>query len=239
MTGPLRLLSRYANGGFAAREKMKDEPYYDPALAYRISKVLGPGFQSAFSPSKKRFLKTDFPLNLRGMYTLPDSEQSPFVYPYSTGRDGQKLHDILTPTPDTVYNFGPTPSAKTIAHEYRHRAGVRNERKNRLYDGLYADTPEDWKQAVEMWRDETSAASDEEAERDLLTALRRSEARLRSEEWTLAPEGQKPAHSDPTILGWLTQMILGDRAAYSLRGPSAYEKFEKKARGGLASLRAR
>jgi hypothetical protein len=219
---------------------MKKAPYYDPALAQRISKLLGPGFQSAFAPKNKRFIKTERPLNLLGMYEPNiEGDPSPLAYPYAT-EYGNSIHDVLTPEKDTVYNFGVAPDATTFAHEYRHRAGIKSEYLNRLYDALYAETPEDWAEAVHMWRDQMESEAEkqiptEDAERDLLKSLRMNEGNLRRGEWDAAPEGEKPLNSDPTVLGFLAQ-VFGPREAYVLRAPSGYEKFERKSRGGLTVL---
>jgi hypothetical protein len=232
--------ARLGDGGFASRERMKDEPYYDAPLAARVSRLLGPGFQSALAPRRKRFLKTDFPLNVQGMYVSPGAESRVRAYPYTEDR-GEPVHDLLRPEQDMVYVFGERPDATTFAHEFRHRAGIKSESRNRLFDALYAETTEDWQEAVRMWRDQlqrertTREISPTEAESDLIRTLKRSDTSLRREEWDAAPTGEKPKNSDPTVLGWLSQ-ALGPREAYALRAPASYERFEKKARGGLAVL---
>lgn len=245
--GPLSMC--FASGGLAEFQRAREErqraatsPFYDAAMAQRISALLGPGFQSAYDPRRKRYVHTDFPITLLGRYTFPKVEPDPIIYPYTKDR-GETISDILKTEPDTVYNFGPKPTANVFAHEYRHRAGIHNEYTNRLYDALYADTPEDWSDAVESWQDwmqsqnSRDIVSKQDAEANLIERLQQQEKDLRRAEWDAAPEREKPEVSDPTFSGWLSHVFFGDRGAYARSAPAYYHQLvEKKARGGLASL---
>jgi hypothetical protein len=76
---------------------------------------------------------------------------------------------------DTVWGVGNT-TPTTWAHEYRHRGGVLDEASNRLLDAFNAQSPAQWREAVEMYRQYRGFESPDEAERDLVETLKKNTA---------------------------------------------------------------
>lgn len=213
----------------AARTKAEDEPFYSPSLAMSIAERLGPGFQHGYRPDRKHFIQTPYDVNVQGLYALQQPEK-PLSYPYAENQAGETLSDVFTPKRDHLYEFGTKPSSQVLAHEYRHRAGVTDEMTNRLYDAMYARTPEDWQNAVHMWQDFLVAdgngpTSTEEAEQNLMMNLKKQKMEMLGKEYDSAPEGDKPvAFEEPSLGGFLVDLLHGQRGNYMQQNELPYQK---------------
>lgn len=188
---------------------------------FEASKLLGPGFQSAIDPKKWDYVASDH-ASIRGVTVredAPDKRRLP-VPALGSG----ELDVTVEPGHSAV--FGRTLAPTTLAHELRHQAGIHDEMDNRLYDAMYADSEDAWKQAVGMWLGYKTGFDKKdgkkwdlaEAERDLREKLgKKSEARktLLGKEWDIAPEGAKPKYlGDPSMAQWLMNVLLSPREEY-------------------------
>lgn len=228
----------------AALRRQETEPYYNPSLAGAISQYLGPGYQSAYEPRLKHFIRTPGEVNRRGVYIVPEAtpeqlanqkESYPFRGQVVEGRTS------FVPQADHVYHYGVEPSARTFAHEFRHRGGVDSEYRNRLYDAMYSRTEEDWADAVFMFHNYItqiggSKATLEEAEEILLDRINPSfwgnptRTDMLRDEYRRAPENDKPPVQNltPSLGGFLASLLQDDEAEFVTQSVLPYELLMKK-----------
>lgn len=225
---------------FEEQRKMEEEPFYDIKLAPEIARRIG-ATQGLYLPNRKHFIKTDFPLDTKGMYIHPGKENAdPRPYPYATNAQGEDVYGILLPKDDQIYEWGMKPDPQVLAHEYRHRHGVADESVNRLYDALYSQNRDDWDNSVYMWKDKLYrdglVYDSAQAEQDLINQLHKHRQKLLEADYDLAPEHDKPLLvEDPSIPGFLSQLFFSPRTNYALRQRFPSDELHKADGGAVGS----
>ena len=222
-------------------------PFSDALIAAETRKRLGPGFQHAFDPRLMHFLHSPDNRGVRGVYYPAELDEKyrddmETQYYWQDPRTQNLSATRFQPQLDHLYQFGPQPEPKTMAHEFRHRAGVGDEYTNRRYDAAYAQNEGEWFDAVRMWDDYLSAIGFESAgrkpdlksaEADLVDNLRRYKDKLLEQQYNAAPEGDKPYPSDPQepSIGGFLRELLGEepnsRAAFVRGTTLPYENLER------------
>jgi hypothetical protein len=88
-------------------------------------------------------------------------------------------NDMEGSEPDMAYILGiDNANPRTQAHEFRHRAGLK-EKRTQLFDAWMSRTPEEWEESVILHRGNSpSSPSYEEAEQDLLKKLQEARPEL-------------------------------------------------------------
>ena len=220
----------------ARAQRQMSEAFFDPTMAGEIVKRLGPGNLSAYNPRLKHFVWTPYDVNLQGMYVEPGPGENPkFELPVYVDDRNQSHYRPVTTQEDQIYNFGMKPDARVLAHEYRHRAGVKDEYPNRLADAMYSQTPEDWEESVRMFKDlriQQGTADDtmtyDEAEQSLLENIASWRESILEQEWKRAPVGQKPypLNDEPDIGGFIRQGLTGGLNSLSYYVNRTHPPFE-------------